>query len=548
MRHRKITEKQAKRFTVLFFLLLMAVGLLTSADYGQPWDEPLEQDILRMNLNEYAAQLNLKIHLPLVSDIDNRPDSGLISDSDDQDHGESAFYPVFLLVCSNDVPSDTRMLLWHMYSWLWWMAGATALYCIVRRMQLSRLLSCTAVLFFALSPRLFAQGHYNNKDMVLLSALLIMLWMMLRLAEKPTVRRAVPYALISAVASNTKILGFFLFGACSLYVLIRLCAEKRFHKRTWIPLAATLVGYLVFWFLLTPAMWADLPGHLQYTFGTTVSYNRWFNYILFRGTVYGYEHASLPFYYLPYMIIVTTPLWLLGMIGTGQIFALYKLVRERRRIWQIPQAGLLLLCTMLWVLPIVFAMSFGVITYNGWRHFYFLFGPMLVLAAYGLQQVLAVLKQWKNGAFVSPAAALLALAMGATATGMAVNHPYQYTYYNALLYNKDISDYMELDYWNVSVVDTIRDLLQNTEGNVTIAGVDTWAQTGLQHAYDVLSQQQRDRITVLAENDPDAAYYLVNPTYVHFSGWTPEEGMELAAQTMSYGLPICEIYAAEDLK
>lgn len=541
-----IPEKQAKRLTAFFFLLLLGIGLFTSADYGQPWDEPWEQDILRMNLNEYAKTLNLGLELPLVSDIE-QPESGLISDSEERDHGESAYYPAFWLVADETMSAGTRMVLWHMVSWLWWMAGAIALYCIARRIGLSRLLSCAAVLFFVLSPRLFAQGHYNNKDMVLLAALLMMLWLMLRLTEKPTLGRAIPYALISAVAANTKILGFFLFGACSLYVLARLHAEKRLRGKTWITLGATVLLYTGFWYLLTPAMWADPVAHLHYVFSNSVNFSRWSNYVLFRGNVYGYEHAALPFYYLPYMILVTTPIWLLAMIGVGQIFAIRNMVRERRKTFQSPLPGLLLLCTALWLIPMVFVMSSGTVTYNGWRHFYFLFGPMLILAAYGLQQVFTVLRQWKRGVLVNPAAALLAVAMGTTAVTMAANHPYEYTYYNVLLSNQNITDYMELDYWNVSVVDTLTDLLQKTEGNVTISGVDIWAQTGLQYAYDVLPDEERARVTVLSENDPDATYYLVNPTYTNFSGWQPEDGMELVVQTMSYGWPISEIYGANDL-
>jgi len=40
-------------------LALTALGLITSAAYGQPWDEPWEQDILCMNLNQYAQTLGI---------------------------------------------------------------------------------------------------------------------------------------------------------------------------------------------------------------------------------------------------------------------------------------------------------------------------------------------------------------------------------------------------------------------------------------------------------------------------------------------------------
>ena len=38
----------------LFFGLVLVLGLVTVPQYGRPWDERLEMDILRMNLWEYV--------------------------------------------------------------------------------------------------------------------------------------------------------------------------------------------------------------------------------------------------------------------------------------------------------------------------------------------------------------------------------------------------------------------------------------------------------------------------------------------------------------
>ena len=46
--------RAAKIAVCLFFAAFLTLGLVTAADYGQPWDEQDEMDILRMNLWEYA--------------------------------------------------------------------------------------------------------------------------------------------------------------------------------------------------------------------------------------------------------------------------------------------------------------------------------------------------------------------------------------------------------------------------------------------------------------------------------------------------------------
>ena len=88
-------------FVALFFVAILAVGLLTSASYGQPWDEPWEQDILRLNGNQYAATLGLDIRFALQSDMP-APQTGLIADSIEKDHGESAYYPMVLLLAQEE--------------------------------------------------------------------------------------------------------------------------------------------------------------------------------------------------------------------------------------------------------------------------------------------------------------------------------------------------------------------------------------------------------------------------------------------------------------
>ena len=543
---KRLTADRAKTIAVLFFSLLLVLGICTGPDYGMPWDEPWEQDILRMNLNEYAARLGSDVRLDLLSDIE-VPEDGRISQSIEKDHGESAYYPVAFLVMDNNLSAGARMRLWHLYTWLWLMTGAVALYQLAGRLRLSPTWRCVAVLLLVLSPRLFAQGHYNNKDMVLLSLLLLLLWLMMRLWERPTVRRAVPFALLGAVAANTKIIGLFLFGLCALLVLVRLIMQKRMNRSAWAAAIATLVLFFGFWVLLTPAMWQDIPGYLAYTVANARSFSRWSGYVLFRDMVYGYQHATAPFYYLPYMIVVTTPLWLLVMIAAGQVYAMEYMIRHRKEGFRDATAALLFLCTVLWLTPMLVVLVLRPNMYNGWRHYYFLMAPMLVLAAYGLGRAWNALRALHKPVFARVFAALLALVMGLTGIGMIRSHPHQYTYYNPLLTGKPIPDTMELDYWNVSVLETLQTLLAQTEGDITVAGADGWAQTGLDYACVVLPEEQRNRLTVLPEASPGAMFYLVNPTYIHFSGWRPGDDMAAAVQTMSYGWPICVIYAADTL-
>lgn len=529
----------------LFFIVLTALGLVTSADYGQPWDEPWEQDILSLNGNQYADALGLAVHFPLTSSMP-APASGLIADSVERDHGVCAYYPMLWLMADSGLAPTQRMTLWHAYTWLLFMGGAAALWCIARRLGLSRLLSGAAVLCLMLTPRMFAEGHYNNKDIVLMALVLVTLWQSLRLADRPGPGRALLFSLAGAAAANTKIIGLAVWGLCALFVLVRLIAARRMNGRVWFSAAVAVVSFAGFAYLLTPAMWRGPLAYLQYVVALAMDFTRWQNNVLFQGTVFRLASESLPRVYLPYMILTTTPLWILALLLIGQAAALARLFRRGEKKLSDKVTMALLLCTLLWTVPLSYAVLGKPVLYNGWRHFYFLYGPMLALAAYGLSTLTAWLKARKSRSLLRVGAALLALFMGMTGAQMAASHARQYTYYNELVQRESLPDDLELDYWNVSALETLRSLVAklppDQSGAVTICGAEFGSQNGLEAALTLLPAADQARLTLLPEGDAAADYTLANRTYARLMHWVPTPAMTPVVETRSFGYVLCTVY------
>jgi len=237
------------------------------------------------------------------------------------------------------------------------------------------------------------------------------------------------------------------------------------------------------------------------------------------------------------MMLMTTPLWISLFFAAGQALALIHLIRGKREfIRRMP----LLLCTLLWALPLGFALLSRPVVYNGWRHFYFLYGPMLALAAYGLNWL------WEHVRFAwqrRTVAILLVLCAAITGVSMALNHPYQYAYYNPLISTQSVNTWLERDYWNVSIQGALAELhrseaYRSVEGVARIGGVDWFAQTGLEQALALA--EDADMIPVKSDSQPD--FWLVNHTYQNFSGWKPSKDMRLVVQVKAYGQPLVSIY------
>ena len=526
-------ERKAVMLTALFFALLTLIGLATAPDYGLPCDEPAEQIILQENLMEYSLALLGQDSPPAVY----YRQRGItpISQSIERDHGQSAYYLAApILQWQADAP-DTAMTLWHGYTWLWFMVGVLSLYLLLRRLGAGRLVACAGALLLYLSPRFFAEGHYNNKDMVLLSLTLLTVAAGAQWMIKPTWRRAVLFSLAGALAANTKIVGLFVWGLMGLATALHLRLHGKLTRQHWCAAAVAIITFVLTYWLLTPAAWRDPVAYLQYILHNATGFSRWSGVVLFRGVLYNPTRGMpLPRTYLPLMVLYTLPTLTLLLAAGGQVLALVRILRKDGN------AALLAALTVLWLVPMVFVVAARPLMYNGWRHFYFLFAGIAALAGYGLVGLAKALqgKVWRQRIAVCAMAAALLL----QAVGIARNHPYQYVYYNALAQNTQTE--FEQDYWLVSTVNAMRDLLalQASGSNqpLVLGARDPMSLFGVQHGAAVLSARESERLKIT--EDETAPYLLYNTTYARIYDVPPPEGYQEILHIESYGSVITTVY------
>ena len=522
---------------VLFMLALTAVGLFTAQDYGMPIDEPAEQTILRENLNEYALTFWGEDRADLR--LWDGQDAGRISQSAERDHGQSAYYLAAPLLTLSKTAPDRLMTLWHQYTWLWFMVGVLSLYGLMRGLGLGRTLACATALLLYLSPRFFAEGHYNNKDIVLLSLTLATLasgaWVMKRL----TFPRALLFSLAGAMATNTKIVGVFAWGLCGLAMLWRLASTRSFHKRSVSIAVCAVVAYVAFYALLTPALWADPPGYLRYVLGNASSFSRWTGVVLFRGEIYNPTRGlPLPRSYLPVTVLLTLPVAYLLLAAIGQGKALWQCLRG--------DANTPMLCTLtlLWLVPCAYVVLARPLLYNGWRHFYFIYAGIAAMGGLGLQAIATALRRRRT--LKTIAAVVLSGLFAFQAWGIASNHPYQFSYYNPLA--GKVAEAYELDYWEVSAVNAMR-MLNQTESKagvfpILIGARDEMSRFGLENSYGRLSASERS--TLAFTKDQNAPYLYANATYATLYQAPAPEGYETLFTLESYGNSICTVYRRLD--
>ena len=159
-----------------------------------------------------------------------------------------------------------------------------------------------------------------------------------------------------------------------------------------------------------------------------------------------------------------------------------------------------------------FAMITRPILYDSWRHFYFLYGILLLLAVYGLKTIIDRLRgKWKWAAVGAVGAQILAMLVM-----VILSHPFQFVYYNALAGSNPGAKY-DLDYWNVSQAKTLMQLIDTVDSDeqISVTAADWYTGNGLEKAYNILPEDYKSRVRLVFVGQYTIArgadYLMINP-------------------------------------
>jgi len=501
-------NKHSRLIVALVLLIMTVVGLLVASDYGMSWDETLEMQTLGSDVREYIG---------LVSGTKSEPKqfaNGLaiqdVKVNPDVDHGQSIYYPAApLLFAHLGTDADrTVMVVWHIYTFLIFMAGVICLYFILKFLTGDWKYGLAASLFLYLSPRFFAEGHYNTKDVITMSLIIVCFWFATRFIEKKTYRYAALFAAVGAIAANMRIIGIFFFGLTGLLYLVCLFVQKQWSRKTVLSGVIALLTFAAVYYVLTPAAWTAPVKFLQYTFGRSSNFSDWPGTVFFMGKIY----RPVPSYYIPVMYAITTPVLIVALTVVGHFTAVGKICTTKvKEIFAGTAKYYILALVFVWI-PLGFAIIKTPILYNSWRHFYFINGLLIILAVGGLKSIMDHANlPWKR-----ILAGLVALQLCWSVVLIAANHPDEFVYYNFLAGTHPAQRF-EMDYWNVSGAQCLMELVDKVDSPdvIRIAAVDFYSSDGLQKAYDVLPSAYKDRIHVMkffagipATNED---YLFVNP-------------------------------------
>ena len=501
-------DKRYRWIIALVFLIMTVAGLLVTGDYGMPWDELTEIRTLGTNVREYVALVKGDDAKPAQSSTGIEfPD---VSENVDIDHGQSVYYlfSPALFFQYGDGGARTLMLLWHGYTFLIFMAGVFAIYCIASYLAKDWRYGLAASLLLYLSPRFFAESHYNNKDIMTMVMILLCLWFAIRFIEKKSVGATLLFALFGALAANMRISGLAFFGLCGVLYLVTITIKREWSWKTFLLGILAIVTFCAFYAALTPGLWKNPVKFITYVFTRSSNFSDWPGYVFYLGRA----QRPVPWHYIPVMIAVTTPILITLLMLVGNVAALASPFRNKaKELFSGEHKYYLMMLVFVWAF-LGFAMITRPILYDSWRHFYFLYGLFILLAVYGLRAIINLLKgRWKWVAVGAVGAQLLAML-----AIVILSHPFQFAYFNALA-GSNPGEKFDLDYWNVSQAKTLMNLIDTVDSDeqILVTAADWYTGDGLEKAYNILPESYQKRMRLIFVGyytiARGADYLMINP-------------------------------------
>ncbi len=548
----------ARQICGFLLIALFVIGILTVGQYGYYFDEGGEREIVASNIKEYVLRL-----LPegnaireFYLDADRRiSEAGgksieRISESIEKDHGVAVMYPMMPLMLTG-IPTHVQSLIWHGYVFCLFFTSVLAIFYIGKALFGSSYAGLLFAFVYYFTPRIFAEAHYNNKDILLLALTVDLMALLLRMIGKYRASgkfgkvNILLATLCAGFLMNTKIVGIAIVCLFGLMFIAMLCVMRAPVKKiVWISCLLLLLS-LLFYFLFTPAMWGGINEVIsfhKYLIENANDFSRWDQPILFNGSIYKRSTNPLPAAYLYTLILLTTPLYILVFFVFGLGSLVVRLFKEKAALLKNAENCALPAALLLFFAPSLYATIYKVHIYNGWRHFYFVYAGMVILSAYGICRLGQLLKERHSKFYKKIYYALISALICLTIVGIAVNHPYQYAYFNILAPHAE--EKYELDYWNLSIksaVDFIIDDSADDSQTPTVGGSDRITQTGL---LSTVMFAERGNMVELVLPNVEADYIVENLTYSSAYG---QEYFDISNYTAvktfySYGNAICIVY------
>jgi len=501
-------------FTFLFFAIFLLTGIFIFADYGISIDEDNTRVIGFLSLEsiykivapEYITKINevigtQKAEHPNLNII---PTSGVVFDL------PMAFLEFIFKI------EDSRQyyLLRHFFTFFVFFISVYFFFQIVKKRYNSWSIGILGAIFLIISPKIFANSFYNNKDIIFMSLFIINLYTSINFLEKQNFKNSIICSIVSALTINVRILGLILPILVFIIYIINILRNTNSKKKILKPLILFLILLPFFVFLFWPYLWENPIDNLLYS----LKYLNKHSLDIYDFYLGQYNFlGNAPWHYHLVWIFVSTPLLYILLFIIGFIFIFRRIIKRLLKIkkndsyddlWRSSNELQDLIFFLTFLVPMIFVIDFQKLSYDGWRHLYFIYPSFLLISLFGLHIIKVIfLKRKSHYLYILSLILILP-----TIFWMYKNHPFQNIYFN-LLAGKNFNEKFEMDYFGTSNKKALEYIAAKENKKVKIYSLST---TDLNLSKKIIDKKMREKI--------DIAYDINNADYIvnNYRDWRGE--------------------------
>ena len=428
-------------FSFAFFALLLVIGLWSYPDYGVSADEATQRGIGETSL----SYVNRVIPLPFLdrpAPIDS-PAASIFETQRDRAYGVAFELPAEYLIQVFGMKDAQAFDFRHLLNFLLFYLAVYFFYRLLFIRYQNQTIALLGAALLVLSPRIFGDAFFNDKDLVFLSLFLIASFTLVKWLTEPNYKSLIAHAFVCALAIDVRIMAVILPALTILVVPLWQKGQGLKIKTIISQLALYCICLILLIIAFWPWLWTNPLGHFLEAFWRMAHFENKMEMRFLGGIVDG---GKLPWTYVPVWLGVTTPLLYSVLFFVG-------LAAIGRQTWKggfqtLRDSGPFqdLIFLILFFAPLAAVIVLHSVLYNGWRQMYFIYPAFVVIATRGLVALWNVSGRRK---ILKPLLVLtVSLSLSYTAYWMVRWHPYQYLYFNVLAGQS--SKRFDVDYWGVA--------------------------------------------------------------------------------------------------
>ena len=508
-----------KKIIYVIFLLFFFIGIYTYKDYGISVDEEFERRVGFYWL-EYVLSLTTfdNFYNSALLKLNEITGFTLPTAKDNKFYGVIFNLPMaFLEVVFEINDSKEYFHLRHLFNFLLFFVSSIFFYKLLLSRFLKYNIALLGTLFYILSPRIYGDSFFNNKDIVFLSLVSIALYFCIKAIEKDNYKNLLIFSIFAAICTSSRILGIIFPISFILFYFLSLFQENKNLKK----IIFFTISYFIFLIIFWPALWENPIENFFLAF-KYFSDLQGFNIKMFFNGEY-ISTNFLPYSYIFTWILITTPILYILLFLIGYYYIFKKLfirfinIKEKSNypdLWRDINEKQDLFIFFILTSVIFYLITFNVILYTGWRQIYFLNVFIIYISVYGFYKIHLNLKSKikPNIQF-----GLIGLFLIFIVYKMIIYHPYQNLYFNSV-FNKNAHNKFEVDYWGLTGKKFLESvlILEKNKNQIKI-GVASFIP--LERSLKLLSKEEREKIIIVGQDYEKADYiYTVFISEVDING------------------------------